>query len=207
MVRSLSRHLVGVFAVFGMSANSCVLVPTARADDLFGACATDFIRLVHVEPSIRGSTLAHIMNGNFRDGQLTAGLHSWQGLEKFKDRLMRERGLTKTEVDQALSVGDAPVTSPSVLQVNPQYFPGSRAIQKTLFPRAWNVATIVDAIKSVASHPDEVLVKKNGERILAGTFRDCRIEIRVKPDNSIHSAYPVMPSKKKGTSSDSNTEP
>lgn len=170
----------------------------AETTDLFGTCATDFIRLVHVEPSIRGSTLAHIMNGNFRNGQLTAGLHSWQGLEKFKDRLMRERGLTKAEVDEALRVSESPSTSPAILQVNPQYFPGSRAIQKTLFPRAWNVATIVDAIKSIASHPDEVLVKKNGERILAGVFRDCRIEIRVMPDNTIHSAYPVMPSKKKG---------
>lgn len=194
MVRSVKRFLVGAFAVIGLSVPPCV----AETTDLFGTCATDFIRLVHVEPSIRGSTLAHIMNGNFRNGQLTAGLHSWQGLEKFKDRLMRERGLTKAEVDEALRVSESPSTSPAILQVNPQYFPGSRAIQKTLFPRAWNVATIVDAIKSIASHPDEVLVKKNGERILAGVFRDCRIEIRVMPDNTIHSAYPVMPSKKKG---------
>lgn len=193
MARSFNRFILSVLAGISIFARPELSV----ADDLFGSCAHDFIRLVHIEPSIRGSTLAHIMNGNFRNGQLTSGLHSWQGLEKFQDRLMRERGLTKAEVDRALRVSDAPATSPSILQVNPEYFPGSRALQKTLFPRAWNVATIVEGIKHVASQPEAVLVKKNGERILAGTFRGCRIEIRVQADNLIHSAYPVMPSRKK----------
>lgn len=65
-------------------------------------------------------------------------------------------------------------------------------MQKTLFPRSWNVEKVVNSIRHVAQNPNETVVKKNGERILTGVFDGVTIVLRVDPNNFVRAAYPEV---------------
>ena len=144
-------------------------------------------------PELRPNLLPHVLNGQFRDGQLISGMHTWQGLEKFKAQLMRERGFTKAEADEALRVViETTPAEPAFLHIDSRYFPGSKDTQKTLFPRAWNIAKVVESIRYVAQNPKEVVTRKNGEKVVSGVFDGVTIVLRVSPENVIRSAYPEI---------------
>ncbi len=86
--------------------------------------------------------------------------------------------------------GESSPLKPSVLQINPAYFPGSKALQKSIFPRDWTIAKIVESIKSVAANPSEVITLKSGNRRMKGTYLGVQIELEVNPAGVIETAHP-----------------
>ena len=184
---------MGRFGVLYFTASLLFSGSIARAESLVGVpeanCNAAFAQLS--VPHLNSSGLQHILNGNFRNEQLRSGLHTRQGVEKFKDKLMRERKMSRGAVDAAVKItGEMSPQKPSVLQINPEYFPESKALQKSIFPRGWSIAKIVESIKTVATHPSEVATLKSGNHLMIGIYSGVRIELEVTPAGVIETAHP-----------------
>jgi len=63
---------------------------------------------------------------------------------------------------------------------------------KTVFPEDWDEQKIISEVEDVANHPDGVPAEQsNGNFVVTGTRDGVDIEVVVKPDGQIWTAYPT----------------
>ena len=140
-------------------------------------------------PVVDGRTVTHILLGNFSNRRLVSGMHSWQGVEKFKDFLRREYGLKDASVDRAVRITEISDSKPAKVIIDRQYLT-KPSIPKSMFPRSWSGPQIIKAIEMVAKEPDTSFLLPSGDRQLSGIYSGCRIEMKVSPEGKIKTAYP-----------------
>lgn len=140
-------------------------------------------------PTVDGKTITHVLLGNYLNRRLSGGMHSWQGIESFKNFLRREYGLRDASIDRAVRVTEVSDLKPAKIMIDRQYLAGP-SIPKSIFPRSWPFLKIIEAIENVAKAPDTSTLLPSGDRQLSGIYSGCRIELKVSPTGKIKTAYP-----------------